>query len=267
MGNLISAKNDVIFKMLFRNKDLLSSFLSAALNIPLESFVDLSIRSSEFPPVLFDGKLSRMDIFLQTKDKNINIEMQNSKIPDYKERVLYYWSKMFSDSLKKGQYYEELNQSISINILDYNMFDCKEYHSAFSVIENTRHELFCDKLSLHFFELPKISSVPNKNNLQQLWLQVINATSEEELNMLNETNIPIIQQSIKSIYSLNADEKIRALAWEREKAERDYYSDVGHAKAEGIEIGTAKGIEIITRKMRAHGMSDEEINAILNSDK
>ena len=89
--------------------------------------------------------------------------------------------------------------------------------------------------------------------------------------MLNNTNIPVIQQGIKSIYTLNEDDRIRALAWEREKAERDYYSDMGNAREEGIAMGLARGraegvnigkMEIIN-KLRAKGMSEAEIAALL----
>ena len=85
--------------------------------------------------------------------------------------------------------------------------------------------------------------------------------------MLNNTNIPVIQQGIKSIYTLNEDDRIRALAWEREKAERDYYSDMGNAREEGIAEGMARGVNIgrmeIINKLRAKGMSEAEIAALL----
>ena len=81
--------------------------------------------------------------------------------------------------------------------------------------------------------------------------------------MLNNTNIPVIQQGIKSIYTLNEDDRIRALAWEREKAERDYYSDMGNAREEGIAMGVNIGKMEIINKLRAKGMSEAEIAALL----
>ena len=98
--------------------------------------------------------------------------------------------------------------------------------------------------------------------MRLLWLQVINAESEEELDMLNETNIPIIQQGVKSIYTLNVDDCIRAMAWEREKAERDYYSDMGNAREEGRVQGRAEGRAEIIAKMRAEGIPEDIIKRI-----
>ena len=279
VSSIISAKNDVIFKKLFTdNREVLISFLSAAVNIPVEDIRDIHINNPEIAPNITDGKLSRLDILLSTKDRNINIEMQNAKTTDYRERVLFYWAKMYAEPLKTGQRYSELNQSLSINILDYVMFDCKEYFSSFSVLENTRHELYSDKLGLYFFELPKISSVPDTADMRQLWLQVINAESEEELNMLNETNIPAISQGVKSILTLNSDDRIRAMAWEREKAERDYYSEIGNARSQGREEGRAEGRKegraegrkeeqaAMIAKMRAEGFSEEIIKRITGNN-
>ena len=45
-----------------------------------------------------------------------------------------------------------------------------------------------------------------------------------------------------SIYTLNEDDRIRAMAWEREKAERDYYSDMGNAREEGRAEGIPEDI-------------------------
>ena len=44
---------------------------------------------------------------------------------------------------------------------------------------------------------------------KQLWLQLINADSEEDFAMLRETNVPIIQESVGKIYELSNDEQIR----------------------------------------------------------
>lgn len=80
MPEVFSAKNDVVFKMLFvRNVDALQSFLSAALDIPLEDIKDIVIKNPELPPEVYDEKLSRLDILLKTGDRNINVELQVEK--------------------------------------------------------------------------------------------------------------------------------------------------------------------------------------------
>jgi flagellar biosynthesis/type III secretory pathway protein FliH len=79
---------------------------------------------------------------------------------------------------------------------------------------------------------------------------------------------------------LNADEKMRYLADMREKALHDEANALNSAEKRGIEKGRAegekrglakgraegekKGIALVIAKMKAAGMSDEQIEAIIN---
>ena len=259
-GNVLSAKNDVVFKALFvKNKEILKAFLSDILEIPLDSISDLTIINSEITPDKVDGKLSRLDINLVTSERNINIEMQVAGRDDYRERILYYWARMYSGTISSGDNYKELNQTISISVLGFKMFDCKEYHSEFQLLEKDRHELFSDKLSLNFFELPKISDKLDIADRKQLWLQLINADSEEEFEMLRETNVPIIQESVGKIYELSKDEQIKEYVRQREKARLDWNSDMYNAKM----LGRAE----LIAEMRADGVSEEIIKKYLKHTK
>ena len=96
------------------------------------------------------------------------------------------------------------------------------------------------------------------------------AENEGKTNMLNETNMPAISQGVKSILNLNSDDRIRAMAWEREKAERDYYSEIGNARSQGREEGRAEGRKeeqaAMIAKMRAEGLSEEIIKRITGNN-
>ncbi|MDR0196640.1 MAG: Rpn family recombination-promoting nuclease/putative transposase, partial [Oscillospiraceae bacterium] len=133
-GNVIRAKLDIIFKKMFiENTDLLHDFLSSALDIPYDSIKNIVIQNPELLPGTVDGKLSRMDIKMRVDDRVINAEMQISYETDYRDRALFLWSKLFAGELKSGDEYEELKQSVCINIINFNMFDCPEFHSNFTV--------------------------------------------------------------------------------------------------------------------------------------
>ena len=126
-----------------------------------------------------------------------------------------------------------------------------------------KNEIFSDKFSMHFFELKKISKHPKTSREQ--WLQFINADSEEDFEMVEATSIPIIQKAVKVIYDMSEDTKTRELARLREKALHDEASALKQAKNEGIEVGRAEERNIIIEKMRAMGMSEEKIKAIVSS--
>lgn len=51
-----------------------------------------------------------MDIKVKTqKDESIDIEVQINDVDNYRKRSLYYWSKLYGETIKKGQNYFELN--------------------------------------------------------------------------------------------------------------------------------------------------------------
>ena len=266
---IIPATNDVIFKAMFvQNKELLRAFLSAALEIPISEIGELTIKNPEIPPVYIDSKLARLDILAEINGILVNIEMQVSKREDYKERTLLYWARMYSEEMKKGKPYNSISKCICINVLGFTMFDCPEFHSCFSVLENTRHELLVDKMQLHFFELTKIKAVgkknkPNEQDALQLWLQLFKADSEEELDMLKNTSVKAIQGGVDAIYSLSRDEKIREYARQRELAEIEYNLDVANAEARGRAEGIAERDEQLATRWRAEGKTEEEIRHLL----
>jgi len=257
--DIVKAKLDIIFKKIFAaksNEDLLHDFISSVLEIPYNSIKSIVVQNPEILPDMVTGKFCRLDIKLQVDDKLVNLEIQSKSQSFYKDRALFYWSKLYTEDLKSGEEFYKLKQSIAINIVNFNMFDCEEYHSVFKLKEDKRGELLSDKCAIHFFELKKINPKVNKDNKRELWLQLINAESEEELDMLNQTNVPEIQKAIVIIHEMSADEKVREAARLREKALHDEATALGCAKMEGAEE--------IVEKMRKSGMSDEDIAKVLS---
>ncbi len=276
---VLTAKLDVIFKKLFsdkNNEDLLRHFLSCILEIPYDNIQKIYILNPEILPGTVDGKFGRMDLKLLVDDRLINVEMQVNNQIFFNDRSLFYWSKMYSDQLKSSEQYDQLKKTIAVNILDFNMFTCKEFHSHFKIMETSRHNVLTDKFSMHFFELKKISKEINKDDPMELWLQFINAENEEEYAMLQNTGVEPIKKAVTVIHEMSADEKTRELAWFREKALHDEAALLYESKQEGIEEGRKEGREEgrkegiekgrseMIEKMRRAGFSDEEIKRISN---
>ena len=65
------------------------------------------------------------------------------------------------------------------------------------------------------------------------------------------------------IYDLSEDTRIREAARIREKALHDEASALANAKNEGRAEGRAEGEANIISKMKAYGLSDEQIKAII----
>ena len=147
------------------------------------------------------------------------------------------------------------------------MFEGADYHTEVAAMIKGTNEVFSDKFSIHFFELKKIGKKPDPKNKKELWLQFINADSEEDFEMINQTDIPIMKKAVKVIYDMSEDTKIREVARLREKALHDEASALKNAKAEGISIGKNEGKNEERAKlianMKALGMTDEQINQII----
>lgn len=263
--NVISAKLDIIFKKIFtENEDMLHSFVASMLDIPPESISDIKITNPELPPETIASKFSRLDLSLRVDDRLVNVEIQVKNDADYRDRTLFYWAKLYSSELKSGEEYSELKQTITINIINFNMFSGSDYHTEIAAVIKGTGEVFSDKFSIHFFELKKVSKKPNPSSSRELWLQFINADSEEDLNMISRTNVPIMKKAVNVIYDMSEDTKVREIARLREKSLHDEASAIKNAKEEGEALGEAKTKAAVIARMKAAGMTDEQINAIIS---
>lgn len=245
--SLLSPKLDIVFKTLFTTKDssdILTDFLAAVLDIDADDIRDIQIQNTELMPDTIEQKYSRLDIAMKLDDKLINVEMQMKKFTDFKERVLYYWSKLYTRDLKEGDPYRNLRQTISINILDFSMFDCEECHSVFRLREEKRNELLTDKCRFDFLELPKVET-DSSMQVKRLrkWLRFFNMKTEEDAEMLAGTNDRIMNKAVFILKQMSEDEKIREAARIRERALHDEASYIQDAIDEGMAKGMAKGIE------------------------
>lgn len=88
----------------------------------------------------------------------------------------------------------------------------------------------------------------------------MNAESEEELGMLQETNVPVIQKAVMVIHKMSADDKMQEIARMREKALHDEASALKGAREEGAANREAE----IIAKIKVMGMSDKLITEILS---
>ena len=278
--DVVSAKLDIIFKKIFtENVDMLQSFLADILDIPYDDIQDIIVAKQELTPETIDGKFSRLDLNLKVADKLINVEIQLKGDNDYRDRTLFYWAKLYTSELKSGETYGQLKKTICINIINFNMFDRNEYHTEIVTSIKDTGEIFSDKFSIHFFELKKVGKEVNPNNRRELWMQFLNASSEEEFEVLKQTNVPIMNKAVNIIYDLSEDTKIREMARLREKALHDEASALANAenkgiekgraegRAEGISIGEENAVNKMIAAMKATGFSEEQIQDMLNKMK
>jgi len=274
----VSPFNDFIFKKLFGtvgNEELLRAFLNAVMkdkNLPLIEEITI-IEKLELEKNHFEEKLGIIDVHAKTENGEvINVEVQLCNEYNIDKRTLFYWSKLYSSSIKKGQDYNVLPKVITINILNFNYYDEKWVHLFFTPTADVDTNLKMNELEVHFIQLPAFRKKHDKNfkthDLER-WLTFLTHSVDqnelEEIVAMDE-NISKVYEEIKHLLS---DEEILAVAEAREKQFLDYNSAINHATRRGHQEGVKEGIETgklaIAKKMLT-SFSDQEIVELTELD-
>ena len=251
---IVPPSYDVVFKAIFgreENKPLIVSLLSSILNLDVQELEDLEILNSEIPITRFDEKGSRLDLRLKLKNKTeIDVEIQTYNHAAFSERVLYYWSKLYSSSLTKGEEYKALHKCIAIIFLDFRLYDAPSFHSVFRLLESDRKTLFSEHLEIHMIELPKIEGY-NKgidNPLLVRWMEFLNVRSEHDMaDLKTKDDLPEeILIALEELDKLSQDPNMREQALNKEMWIRDQIVLINMAKnaeKDGYESGFEKGYD------------------------
>ncbi len=246
---LLPIKSDIVFKAIFGkvdSKDILARFLSAILDIEIDSPEEIELTNTELSPDFKDDKLSRFDIRAKLHDgSHVEIEIQLRNNGDMIARGLYYQAKLFESQMVKGMKYGQLGKAISLNILDYNIFKGDEYLHSFRYKNLESHDELSDLCEINFLELKK---VPKQcYNEKQMWSLFISTENEDVLDMLSEEN-KYIEKAVKKLAYVSADESERFKIEQIEKARMDYESELKVNYDRGLEQGIELGKEAGARE-------------------
>ncbi len=236
----LKVKNDFIFRKLFgdvKNKDILISFLNAVLELgESEKLSDIEIiDGTELKRDSLDDKLGILDIRARTvRGEQVNIEVQLVNQYNMDKRTLFYWSKMFTEQLKEGQPYDELQKTIAINILDFNFIKVEKFSSVFHLWEDTNKDCkLTDVLEIRFLELPKFrKKQPDLSKPLERWMIFIEDSPEEVLEMAKKAE-PAIARAEEILTKLGSFDEIRRYYEAREIAIHDEITRITGARAEG----------------------------------
>ena len=240
----LSPKLDVVFQALFGevgNESITKGFLETILERKIDS-IDLSrnpILRREFK----DEKLGVLDIIAKLDENEIcNIELQIVDKKNIIERILYYWSRLYSRQIKSGEDYKILQKAIVILITDFKIEDLEEldYHSRWKIMEDKQGKkiILTQKLEIDIIELPKIIGKEKEQDNLLDWLYFLeNPKSERVTEKMKENEN--LKEAVKKLDNLSEDEKMQRIADLRQKAIMDEKA----IYEKGLEIGIEKGIQ------------------------
>lgn len=275
---LLDLTNDYVFKRIFGhtgNEDITKSFLSSIIPDKIEK-IELDCNPI-MDKDLLDDKLGILDIKARLNDNVVcNVEMQICDKKNIEKRLLFYWSKMYSQGIKQGQDYDELKRTIVILISDYNLEKLKkipEYVTKWNIREEKYGKIILtDVLEIYIIELNKLKNGVVKDN-QKLnsWLYFIKSSKVVVNKNMREEDIEEIKKAQKILEDISADEHEKWLAEMRLKYIRDKHAieDFGYDKgyksgqSKGIEIGKEQGIEIGSTKKQeeiARNLKQENVD-------
>ena len=225
---------------------------------------------------MLDDKVGILDIKAKI-DKNINcdIEMQVVDQKNIEKRLLYYWSKMYEKSITSGKDYIELEKSIAILIIDFELDrtnKIEKYLTKWKIREEDYPEIILtDVMEIYIIELPKFKEykTKSKNKMLNSWVEFI---KNPEVNIMGEENKEL-KKAQKVLKEISQDEHERYLAELRQKYIMDQKAieDAGYDK--GFENGIRKEKSSVAKKMKEQkidikiiskvtGLSSKEIESL-----
>ena len=266
---MLSPKLDIVFQALFGDvgsEKITGRFLRSILKQEV-SEVDLS-QNVVLRKEREDDKLGVLDIIAKINKKEYcNIEMQLVDTGEIRERILYYWSKIYARQLKKGQKYRELEKTIVILIANFEIKGLEDlkYHTEWKIMDKeTQKVILTDKFELRIIELPKIKEEEQEELID--WLLFLENPQSERVKTKMEENEEL-KEAVEKLEGMSEDDYMQRIADLREKAILDYNSGMDTALRKGIAEGEKKAKLETAKKMLEKGMNIDTIAEVTGLSK
>ena len=241
-------KNDYVFKRIFGkvgNEDITKDFIKSVTGI---EYNNIGLDSTPILEAdLINNKMGVLDVRVEGDEiTKIDIEMQVTSNEYIAERILWYWAKLYSDTIKKGETYDNTKRAICILIADFEIEKLKEieeYRTIWNIREKKHREIILtDKMEIYIIELRKIDKNNRGKNKELLnWCEFIKTPEKVSESIMKENEN--IKKAKKELDKINADEHERMLAELREKAILDEMAIRKTGFNEGMKKGIEEGIE------------------------
>ncbi len=266
---LLKPKIDIVFQSLFnqKNENITKSFAEALIGEKINSIVinDTKELSREYP----EDKLGILDLELDINNKEkIDVEVQLLKNDAFINRLLFYWSKIYSKQIKRGNKYRNAKRVVIIAIVDFEINLTKELRKMESIWnlreKESPEKVLTDLIEIHIINLKRVKEeyLRDKDNIKNQWIMFLDDPNSEEVKEIMEKNEDV-KKAVVTVRKMSEDEKMEKLAELRLKAIMDEEAIYDTGVNDGIEKGIKKGKNAktveIAKKLLDKNMSIEEI--------
>ena len=259
----IKPTTDFGFKKLFGtelNKDLLISFLNALFEGEKE-ISDVRYLDKEFLGAHREDRRAILDIYCEdVNGEKFIVEMQNVYQQFYADRSIYYSTFPIQEQAIRGDWSFELQRVYTIGILNFVFPDKRKaderYHRKIMLMDVKTKEVFSDKLTYIYLELPKFQKEETElETMFDKWMYVLK----------NLSNLMSRPTSLQERIFERLFEQAEIAKYSREeqygyeqsiKAYRDLNNAVATAEQTGKETGYKEGLEVGIERGRKEGIEE-----------
>ena len=266
---LLQPKIDIVFQSLFnkKNEEITKSFIEALLDEKVNSIeINDTKELTRDKPM---NKLGILDLELDINNKEkVDVEVQLLKNDEFIHRLLYYWSRLYSKQMQRGEEYTKAKRVVIIAIVDFEIDITKELRrmeTIWNIREKEKTEkVLTDLLEIRIINLRRVREAyqKDKENKKNQWVMFLEDPNSKEVKEIMEKNEDV-KKAIITVKEMSEDEKMERLAELREKAIRDEKALYNTGIREGTEIGKKLGqklgreegerkkkIEVISRMLK-----------------
>ena len=217
---------------------------------------ELTFLESSLPAENIKGKRVFLDLRVKlSTGEDINVEMQSYYTENFLSRILYYWAKLHSQSLKKGEDYNKVTPTYSLIFTEKPFLEkrIKDFMSSFSIRRDKEpYILFNEDLKIVIVELSKFQKLrSNQLDFKELWCYFI-----KEAGKLNKedrkylSRFKEMEEAMEHFDKLKDDERIK-----RNRELDEHMSEViYHLHKQGVEEKIQKSLEKGVQQGMQQGM-------------
>ncbi len=235
---------DFCFKELMHNPNVRKGIIAAILNVHPDE-----VEHTELLPTILrkeseDDKYGILDVRVKLKSgTQMDFEMQVVYYDYWANRTIYYLSKMYSEQLKAGDDYDNIQKCIQVSILNHVLIsEDDKYYRRIAFCDTQTGKEYSDMMEIHILELPKLPPEQQSETDLIQWMRFLGGKNRKDLKRMAEKNSNI-QEAYNELDRLSADEKKRLEYEARQKAIRDKNILLKTGENRGIEKGERIGLE------------------------
>lgn len=285
----INPHTDFGFKLLFGsefNKELLISFLNAMFHGE-QNVQDVTYLNSEQLGDRADARRAIFDVYCENdKGEKFIVEMQNVYQEFFKYRTIYYSTFPIREQAQRGGEWDfRLNPVYTIGLLNFNFADglenAKRWHHEVKLMEVETHEVFYDKLTYIYVEIPKFDKMESELvTMYDKWMYVLKNLSrlmqrpaalqervftrlfeQAEIAKFNNEELKLYEDSMNAyrdiVNAIRTAEKTKYAEGEADSMAKGLAEGLEKGRAEGLEKGRTEGITKVAINMLGKGMPAE----------